>query len=177
MTIALITATLFFLLASVGFTLVFRRLISRDRTLSLSVDWDDIFSPTRYRAMERLLDEGEYEFVASQAGYNPNVEKKLRAERVRIFRGYVRWLGNDFTRISSAVKTLMLASETDRTDLAGLVMKQQFSFVSAFVAVEFRIILYSFGWSRVEVGALLEAFDGMRAQLQPLIAVVQPSQA
>ena len=177
MTIALITATLFFLLASVGFTLVFRRLISRDRTPSLSVDWDDIFSPTRYRAMERLLDEGEYEFVASQAGHNPNVEQKLRAERVRIFRGYVRWLGNDFTRISSAVKTLMLASETDRTDLAGLVMKQQFIFVSAFVAVEFRIILYSFGWSRVEVGALLEAFDGMRAQLQPLIAVVQPSQA
>ena len=177
MTIALITATLFFLLASVGFTLAFRRLISRDRIPALSVDWDDIFSPTRYRAIERLLDERDYKFVASQAGYNPKVEKNLRTERVRIFRGYVRWLANDFTRISSAVKTLMLTSETDRTDLAGLVMKQQFIFVSALMMVEFKLILHSFGWRSVDVAALLEAFDGMRAQLQPLMAVVQPSQA
>jgi len=61
-------------------------------------------------------------------------------KRVKLFRGYMHQLSEDFNRICKALKLLMVQSHADRPDLAGLLLKQQFTFSMAMMAVEVKLI-------------------------------------
>src|SRR5438105_538368 len=83
---------------SLGLVLLYRRLASRvdseiapDQCLVLSLD--------KYRPMERLLQEDDFRFLANQPGFSPQLGRRFRTERRRIFRGYLRNLRKDFARI------------------------------------------------------------------------------
>ncbi len=169
--------TLIFLGLAAGFAVLFKRLTSQDRaTMPLPLDdWEGIFSPSRYKAMERLLDETDRDFLRSQPGANPGMETKLRRTRVKLFRAYMRQLSDDFHRICKALKILMIHSPVERNDLAGLILKQQFQFTITMMTTEVRLVLYSIGWSGVSVQALLEPLTAVRTQLQALAAVANPT--
>ena len=57
MDLVIIAITVCFLLLAAGFGVVFARLISRDRIALPISESDTIFSPNRYRVVERLLEE------------------------------------------------------------------------------------------------------------------------
>src|SRR5260370_39617350 len=78
MNAVLLAAALFLVLLGVGFGMLFAQLLSRDRLLPLPDDWEEMFSPARYRAMERLLEEADYQYLASRSGNNKGLEKQLR---------------------------------------------------------------------------------------------------
>src|SRR5580700_2238492 len=126
----MVVITLIFLVLAGGFAVLFQRLTSRDRaSMPLPLDdWEGLFSPSRYKAMERLLDETDGNFLRSQPGVKPGVENKLRRSRVQLFRAYMHQLSDDFQRICKALKVLMIHSPVERDDLAGLILKQQFQF-------------------------------------------------
>jgi hypothetical protein len=63
MDLVIIAITVCFLLLAVGFAIVFARLISRDRLALPISESDAIFSPNRYRVVERLLAEADLETV------------------------------------------------------------------------------------------------------------------
>ena len=170
-------ATLIFVCLAAGFGVVFARLISRDRLNFPAEEGDDLFSPTRYKAMERLLDETDEKFLKSQLRFDRQTEKKFRATRIKIFRGYMHQLSADFERVSKAVKVLMVQSKTDRPDLAGLLMKQQFTFTFAIMTVECKLFLYGLGWRGVDAKALVEPLIEMRSQLQLLAGIANPAAA
>jgi len=177
MGVVIITVAFTFILLGVGFAVVFVRLISRDRTPSAPDESEALFSPTRYRAMERLLTETDQKFIASHPFFTPQLEKKLRQTRIKSFRGYVRMLADDFNQICKAIRVLMVTYKVDRSDLAGLLMKQQFLLAVGMMHVEFKLILYSFGWAGVDVSGLVHSLDAMRVRLQSLAAVALPSAA
>jgi hypothetical protein len=103
--------------------------------------------------------------------------RRLRLQRVEIFRGYVRCLGRDFTRVSSALKLLMVHGAVDRSALAGLLLKQRMLFSVHMMSIEARLVLHTFGLGvpTVDVQRLVEALDMLRTQLQVLAAAAQPS--
>jgi hypothetical protein len=78
--------------------------------------------------MERLLAEADQKLVASLD--DRRMARKFRKVRVKIFRGYMMQLSEDFNRICKAIKLLMVTSQVDRPDLAGILMKQQLIFDS-----------------------------------------------
>jgi hypothetical protein len=172
MNAVLLGAALFLILLGVGFGVLFAHLLSRDRTMPLPDDWEEIFSPVRYRAMERLLEETDYRYLASKSGHNKKLEKQLREKRVRIFHAYISCLSQDFTRICKAIKKVMVDSEIDRPDLAGLVMKQHFLFTLTALSIEFRLVLYNFGLGAPDGRDLIDSLDTMCAQLRTLSLVV-----
>lgn len=97
MDVVTIAAAIAFILLAVGFGVVFARLISRDR-IALPVDESDaVCSPTRYRTVERLLAEADQQLVAAIG--DRRMTRKLRNVRVKIFRGYMMQLSEDFNRI------------------------------------------------------------------------------
>jgi hypothetical protein len=175
MDVVIIAAAITFMFLAAGFGLVFARLISRDRGASLPDDPETLFSPTRYRAMQRLLEEVDQKFIASHSFYTPQIGRKLRKTRIRIFRGYMQLLSDDFNRICKAIKLLMVSSELDRSELTGLVLRQQFRFSIGMMHVEFKLILYGFGCRGVDVSGLVRYLDAMRVQLQSLVSVVEPA--
>jgi hypothetical protein len=168
-----ISAGVGFILLAMGFGLVFARLISRDRIIVPAEEGDAIFCPTRYRVMEQLLDEADQKLAAC-AG-DPKAEHKIRKLRVKILHGYMHQLAEDFNSICKATKALLVNSEVDRPDIAGSLMKQQLLFSFLMMSVEMKLIVFGFGWRGVDVSSLTRTLNGMRAQLQCLAAIAEPS--
>lgn len=154
-----------------AFFLLLRRIISPERVPSFDEDWLNEFSVARYRPMERLLSDDDYEFLESQPGYTPRIGRKLRTERRAIFRDYLRCLTRDFERLYGAIQLLMLASAQDRPDLAEALLKQKWIFAYGILAMHFRLLLHSLGKGPVEIQALVSSLDAMRLQLQQLSRV------
>jgi len=179
MNLLLFSATGVCAVLGIAFFILFRTLVARGAKAGMAVDWENLFSPSRYKPMERLLDEADYSFLKSQPGYSRGLAKRVRASRVSIFRGYSRCLGRDFSRVSSAIKMLMVHAQGDRSALAGVLLKQRLLFSVNMVRVEFQLFLHVFGLRapNVEVRNLVESLDAMRMQLRTLSLAIQPSAA
>jgi hypothetical protein len=176
MNVILLSVTGAFVLLALVFASLFRSLFSPSRT-AIPADWDINQIASRYRAMERLLDPADYRFLQSAPGYGRRMARRLRGQRVEIFRSYARCLKRDFMRVSGALRMLMVHAPVDRSSLAGILVKQRLLFGFNMMSVEIRLVLHSFGLTapKVDVRSLVEALDAMRTQLQVLAATAQPA--
>jgi len=167
------------ILLALTFLFLLRTVTSANEKQTLPGDWENMFAPSRYKPMERLLDAADQEYLASQASYSWRMGRRFRANRIAIFRGYARCLGRDFTRISNALKVVMVHAAVDRSALAGLLLKQRLLFSYNLMSIEVKLTLHAFGWSAptVDVANLVGALDAMRAQLRALSAVTVASAA
>jgi hypothetical protein len=146
-----------------------RRIVSPQMSLPVTAGWIDALSIERYRPMMRLLDSEDLEFLRSQPGFTPHMAAKLRIQRCRIFRGYLRSLSNDFARVCMALKIVLMQSRDDRPDLAKALLRQQALFAASMAAVHVRLFLYRWGLCTADVTGLVKIFDGMRLELQILV--------
>ena len=158
-----------FLALAIALFLLVRKVAFSGSSLPLTAEWIDELSIERYRPMMRLLDGGDLEFLRSQPGFTPRMATKLRMQRCQIFRGYLRCLNSDFQRVCAAIKVLMLQSRHDRPDLAGVLIQHQVMFASGMAMVYFRLFLYRWGLSGVDVASLVKNFDLMRLELRSLV--------
>jgi hypothetical protein len=146
-----------------------RRIVSPRTSLPVTAGWIDALSIERYRPMMRLLDSEDLEFLRSQPGFTPHMAAKLRIQRCRIFRGYLRSLSDDFARVCMALKIILMQSRDDRPDLAKALVRQQALFAAGMAAVHVRLFLYRWGLCSADVTGLVTIFDGMRLELQTLV--------
>jgi hypothetical protein len=177
MSAILLSVTGVFVLLGVVFAVLLTRLSYRSRKSVIPADWDIVHVASRYKPMERLLDAVDFRFLQSEPGYSRRMARRLRAQRVEILRGYARSMGRDFTRVSNALKLVMVHASVDRSALAGLLLKQRLLFSMNMMSLEARVTLHSFGLSvpQVDVRGLVESLDTMRTQLQVLAAAAQPA--
>jgi hypothetical protein len=150
------------------FALLFRALASRAVQTTCSLEWLDSFSLENYAPMQRLLDDGDVEFLASQPGYRPEIGKRLMAERRKIFRGYLRLLILDFNQLIGLGKLMVVYAAEDRSELARALWRRQISFHVAVFAVQCKLALHPLGWSTVDVRKLVQTLETMRDQIQAL---------
>jgi hypothetical protein len=169
--------TVIFLALALTLFLLVRNLAFKGSSLPLTAEWIDELSVERYRPMIRLLDGGDLEFLRSQPGFTPRMAAKLRAQRCQIFRGYLRCLNSDFTRVCAAIKVLMLQSRHDRPDLAGVLIQQQVQYAWGMAAVHCRLFLYRWGVCGVDVTRLVGVFDLVRLELRSLVPATEPMAA
>src|SRR5262249_52340030 len=137
----------------------------------MSAEWIDEFSAERYRPMLRLLDNHDFEFLRSQPGVTPRHLARLRAQRRRIFRGYLHYLNADFGRVCMALKQVIAESGEDRPDLAKLLLRHQAQFSWGILRVQVRLVLYTLGLCQVDATALMSLFEGMRQELRSLVPI------
>lgn len=164
----LAAAGLVALVTGIALVVVFRQLLSPARHHEVSVDWLNRFSISRYKVMERLLSETDFEFLRSQKGYHPSIERLLRRQRRTIFRSYLACLKRDFGRLEAALMLCMAASRTDRPDLATAILKRRLVFTWAMACTEYRLVLYGLGLGTVDVGQLVGSLSGMRLELEQM---------
>jgi hypothetical protein len=167
MNYALLVAAVLVAAAALGFVFLFRRLISGERDPRASLEWCSRFSVEKYRPMERLFFDEDYDFLA-HAGAPVSIGKRLRVARRRIFRQYLRCLSRDFDRLYAAAKFLLLHSPQDRPDLAWALLKQRLIFRYAMATVQYRLVLQPLGIGAVDVRGLVSALESMRDQLRQL---------
>lgn len=179
MSVILMSAAGIGIFLAVAFLFLFRTVVAGKRREALPGDLENIFVPSRYNPMQRLLDPADQEFLAAQPSYQRRMGRRLRANRITIFRGYVRCLGKDFARVSGALKAFMVHASVDRSALAGLLLRQRLLFSYTMMSLEVKLTLHRLGWSApaVDVRDLIGVVDAMCAQLRALSVVAAPSAA
>src|SRR2546421_261833 len=95
---------------------------SRSTGMIASREWIEEIAADRYRPMMRILDHGEFEFLRLQPGMTSRQIVRIRIQRCRIFRGYLRLLDADFRRVCGALKLVIAESGEDRSDLARVLL-------------------------------------------------------
>ena len=127
-----------------------------------------------YEPMFRLLSLDEVDLLRSQPGYSRRMEAKFRAQRCRIFHGYLRSLRADFQRTCSTLKVVMVQSQSDRSDLASLLLRSQLTFTYRLALVEVNVLMYRSGIGAVDCAALFQAFSNVRTALALMTPVAEP---
>jgi hypothetical protein len=161
-----------FVLIATAFGVMFARLMSRDRIAAPADNLDAICSPARYQAMERMVDGEQKTFFPDH-----KLEAQLRKKRVKVLRGYMHQISQDFHQVSKAVQLMLLQSQVDRPDLARILMKQRLVFAYAMMSMEFKLTLYGFGLNGIDERLLTGSMYALRSQLQSLTAIAEPSAA
>ena len=154
--------------------LLFQRLLSASRCELVSTEWLSRFSIARYRPLERLLSQEDYRFLEKQKGYHPRIVRRLRRERVKVFRAYLKCISSDFRRLEAALSFWMAHAPEDRPDLAKALLRKRLLFSFAVLRARFHLLLYGFGLGAADVHRLVGSLDDMRGHLR-LIAQAQPA--
>ena len=146
-----------------------RRIASPLVSLPVTAGWIEELSADRYRPMMRLLASEDIEFLRSMPGFRPADAWRLRAQRSRIFRGYLGCISRDFRQVIMALKLILVQSAQDRPDLAAVLVRQQFLFALALVRAHLELLMYRTGFGGVDVTGLVGSFDGLCLELQRLV--------
>ncbi len=123
-------------------------------------------SAERYRPMLRLLSDEDFSFVSA----NIALQRSLKSDRRKLFRSYLRCLTRDYGCLLAGIRSAMAGSGVDRPDLARALAKNRALFALAVYRVELRLALHSLGVGTVDISGLVDAFEGLRAQVNVLSA-------
>jgi hypothetical protein len=167
MTILIVVAIVVAVLIA-AFGLLFRQLASRSDNQAFTAEWFESFSLDSFAPMERLLDQSDFEFLAQQPGYRPEIGARLLKERKKLFLGYLRLLIGDFNRLLRIARLMIVYSAEDRSEFAKVLWRQQTTFYFAVCAVRLRVALYPLGWTSLDVSRLMQALENMRSQVAQL---------
>jgi hypothetical protein len=110
--------------------------------------------------MLRLLSDDDFQLVSA----NPALRKTLRAERCRLFRGYLRCLARDYGSLLAGLRYAMVQSGVDRPELAHALVRNRIVFAIALCNAEIHLALFAAGIGKVDISGLVGALDALRAQ-------------
>jgi hypothetical protein len=162
----ILTLSVGLLLLALVFFGLFLRLASRFDPQQCTVEWLDGFSLESYAPIERLLDTRDLEFLQSQAGYRPEIGRRLMAERRKIFAAYLGHLVRDFNQLVRIGKLMIVYSSEDKQEFARQLWRQQVRFYAGFCSLRLQLALYPLGWTTTDAHRLLAALAAMRAHVQ-----------
>ena len=165
------------ILAGAGLMMLVRRIAAPVVALPATPDWIGELSVDRYRPMLRMIDAEEFRFLCAQPGITPKIAAQMRRQRCEIFRGYLRSLSVDFNRVCTAIKILMLHANTDRPDLAQVLLRSQFTFAFGLALVHVRLAMFSVGIGTVSIGSLFEPLKNMQLELRTLMPATMAAAA
>ena len=113
----------------------------------------------RYRPLLRILSEEDLAPVRN----NKRLLRRMRAERADIFRGYIRCLSRDYSRLLSGLSVAAVQSATDRPDLAWAILRSRLLFASTLCRLDVMVLFYRFGVCRVDVSGLAAVVEALSA--------------
>ena|ERR1051326_2034449 len=123
------------------------------------------FSQARYEPITRLLSEDEWDFVRRRTGCRPEAAARWNRRRHRVFRMYLTDLSRDFLQLHAQARALVAESPEQHADLVGVLIRQQFTFWRVMAGMEFRLLLHSIGWGRIDARALVAVIESMRLEI------------
>lgn len=124
-----------------------------------------VFDSNRYRPMQRLLNEEDFEFLKLQPGYRPEIARRLRRQRRRVLRHYLGTLSADFSRLHARARRMIATAPEEYHEMVGLLVRQRWTFWRVRAAIEVRLRLGFLYPGPIDVRALVSILDQMQAQL------------
>ena len=123
------------------------------------------YEPLRYSVMRRLIAEEDFEFLAAQPGYRPEIGARLRRDRRRIFRMYLRSLAQDFHSLHAAARKTVADAPERHADLVGMLVQCQVTFWRRMLMVELRLLSPASRLPQFDIAQLLQPMESIRVHL------------
>lgn len=139
----------------------------------ITPEWLDSFSIEAYYPMQGLLSDEDFLFLSRQPGFDPSLYRKLRRERLHIFRQYLIRLIVDFNRLHAFARFLLSRSDQDRSDVVSRLLQLKFQFSVAVLQAECSYMLCCLGFRFLAARRLISALESMSLEL----AAVSQAQA
>ena len=177
MTALLLFTPLVILALGVAFLLPrLARVYTRCEIEEITPDWLENFSTSYYESMGGLLGAEDFAFLSRQPGFDLSLYRKLRRERLHIFRQYLVRLIRDFNRLHYAARLLIAHRAQDRSDLLSKLLWLKLRFSVAVMRAELSYVFCCLGLRSLAVRALILNLEEMHAQLKA-ISAPQPAVA
>ncbi len=138
------------------------------RIEDISPEWLVSFTPETYHPMERLLSGEDFGFLSRQPGFDLSLYRKLRRERLLIFRQYLLRLVADFNRLHATARYLVAHSSEDRSDLLLRLITLRAKFSFAVLQTEVAYYLCYMGYSSLAARAPIAYLEQMGSELTAL---------
>ena len=131
-------------------------------------EWLDSFSAALYYPMEGLLSNEDFAFLSRQPGFDISLYRKLRRDRLRIFRQYLLRLIRDFNRLHSVARALVAQTSEDHSDLMLRMIMLKLRFSLAVLSVELNYWRCLIRFRPLVVRSLIQGLEEMTQELQSL---------
>jgi hypothetical protein len=136
----------------------------------ITPDWLESFSVAAYYPMQGLLSSEDFSFLARQPGFDESLYRKLRRERLLIFRQYLLRLIVDFNRLHAVARLILAHSADDRSDVVSRLMALKFKFSLAVFQAEASYFLCHMGFRFLAARRIIAVLEDMSLQLAALSA-------
>jgi len=146
------------------------RLYRRCRIEEITPEWLESFSPSTYYPMQGLLADEDFQFLLRQPGFDLSLYRKLRRERLNIFRQYLNRLILDFNRLHQAARVLLAHGRDDRSDLVTQLVWLKIRFSAAVLQAEFSFLLCRIGFRSLAVRTVILHLEEMSSHLSSIAA-------
>lgn len=172
MSVALIfTPVVLFLLTGVFLVPVLIRLLRNSSLAEVTPEWVENFTTAAYYPMEGLLAEEDFRFLSCQPGFDFSLYRKLRADRLRIFRQYLNRLIGDFNRLHAVARFFVAeGGEEDHSAIVKQLIWLRVRFSFSVLRVEASYLLCRFGWRSLAIGHLIARLEDMSGHLNAISA-------
>lgn len=132
-------------------------------------DWLESFSPANYKAMELLLADEDFDFLLRQPGFDASIGKKLRQDRIRIFRQYLHRLISDFNRLHTYARFLIVHNQiVDQSAVLSRLIRLRIRFSITVMQLELSLTLAYFGFQPRLAGRVVAQLTEMAECLYSL---------
>ena len=163
---ALVLTLIIVLTAALSYTsYVGLKLFKKCDLSDITPEWLESFSVETYRPMQGLLAAEDFAFLSAQPGFDLSLHRKLRRERLHIFRQYLNCLVTDFNKLHAVARLVLAESESDNSELVGRLIRLKLTFGVYVLQVELSYLLYMCGLQTIRVQALLRNLELMNLQL------------
>lgn len=147
---------------------VLRWLYRRIENEEITPEWLEHFSVAAYAPMEDLLSDEDFTFLSRQPGFDMSLHRKLRRERLHIFRQYLIRLIIDFNRLHAVARMILSHSLQDRSDVVGKLMRLKLQFTLAVFQAECSYLLCRIGFRFLAAKRLIAVLENMSKELAAL---------
>lgn len=137
------------------------RLMRPCQLSEISAEWFENFDASCYKPMQGLLAAEDFQFLRRQPGFDPSMNRKLRRDRLRIFRQYLNRLVLDFNRLHAITRFIISQSSEDQSELFTQLLLIRIRFWIAILQVEFSYLICRFFSSTISVSGPIQQLEAM----------------
>jgi hypothetical protein len=152
------------------FVPVLVKLLKGSPAQEITSEWLDSFSVASYYPMEELLSDEDFKFLARQPGFDLSLYRKLRRDRLHIFKQYLNRAIADFNRLHTAIRMLVAYSQEDCSEVVARLVRLRIGFFCAVIKAEFSYRLCLVGFRSLAVRSLIGRLEEMNLQLDQVLA-------
>lgn len=156
------TALLFVILPALA------RLLRSTRPEEITAEWLSQFSVQNYRTMDGLLNSEDFEFLSRQPGFDLSLYRKLRRERLQIFRSFLFRMIVDFNRLHTAARMVLSQGPEDQSRVLNQLIVLKLRFCIAVLHAEFSYYLCQIGLQTLPARSLIQELESLSSHL-PLV--------